>query len=1276
MGNVLSRQGRKIKYASLAFVLYYAYTRLLAKRKRRKRHSKKAEDDNKKSTSGALSMAKVKKKIWSVVMPRSFTDIGAKELLCLLALHIYRVPLLLRLSYAVQEGDRVLFTRNVPAYWKAMRSFLQIAVEQTIVMSVSTYLKTCLNIKWRRKITKYLHKDYFEKSNYYHVESMLKDVDARMTEDVEETATGYSNFLNALVFNGTTGVFYLSKLWYEYGFLYAASPFFYIVGAATLVRKIVPFDFKIFSKLSAAKGTYRNAQTRLVVHSEAIAALRGAAREQTILEKLFDTMNSIQRDVHQRLLPFNATNTFFLRQLLGCVVGWFVLGPGVFRKKGKLSIEGIAQIRADAGYQFILFIQVMYSASYGQRVLTAFNKIQGPARRIVELFGALKTVTKRQASEKIASFKNGNKIAFKDVDIFTPTGNLLVKDLSFEVTGENDSLLLTGHNGAGKSSIFLCLAGLWKIPKGEITKPMTPGSTSLSGEVFYLPQKPYNVIGTLTDQLTYPQPAKGAGDLSTQYLTGILDQVELAYLAERDGAFTEEINWEDALSLGEKQRLAIARLIHHKPRFAILDECTSGVAASMERSLYLLLNDMGISYITISHRPVLEQMHCKFLCIKGDSDKSYEYKVLRNAKQLKAELQAQQKKLEERAFKGGTQGAGGTEQALMAFQSNRSKPYGYIADERTKRQKDMKAAFKTDSAMVNLSLVLKNGLPKGWRNKLTLVLVGIVGQAFMTDVQLWIETEIWRALFQRDQFLFFRTALNGVLGALVTSALNAYSENVQNKLEVDMRESLTKKFMNKYMTKAGFYNLKNFDGRVMDPEARLTDDLSDFVEMLSSLVLEVIKPSFTVLWLGLRLTQSVGIGKSSALYGYLFAAGILARATMPDFKSMVAEKGEKDGKYKYSCSSVRTHCESIAFFGGGNRERAIAWKRFESALKVEEKKAKADLWFGCIKNFFVRNMPDRVQQHLRFQFALDNFKEDTEIFKDGGAALSMGQHMIWGIQNAVKRSVQDLVDVSDKFNNLSGVIFRLAELEKTLDDLHVPGFMKKKLGKHFGEKTKQKNAKISIQGLDIVTPTGTCLASSLSVEVTSSNRLLVTGPNASGKTSFFRVLGGIWPTFPTDNAEALLCNGDLFLVPQRVYSVTGTLLDQVTYPIKIEQGEVERDGSILEGAQKLLDLVGIGYLVGRDGGWHLVRKFEDVLSLGEQQRLGMARLFFHNPSFAVLDECTDAVSVDVEERLYTAAMEMGIVCITISKRLALVNFHEQEICLGTENECGFEIKEL
>merc|ERR1711988_1709306 len=103
----------------------------------------------------------------------------------------------------------------------------------------------------------------------------------------------------------------------------------------------------------------------------------------------------------------------------------------------------------------------------------------------------------KQKTEKQEHFKQGDSIAFDDVDVYTPTGNLLVKNLSFEVDGQNDSLLLTGHNGAGKSSIFRCLAGLWSA-QGKITKP------SLAKDVFYLPQKPYNVLGTLADQLTYP----------------------------------------------------------------------------------------------------------------------------------------------------------------------------------------------------------------------------------------------------------------------------------------------------------------------------------------------------------------------------------------------------------------------------------------------------------------------------------------------------------------------------------------------------------------------------------------------------------------------------------------------------------------------------------------------------------------------------------------------------------------------------------------------------
>ena len=114
--------------------------------------------------------------------------------------------------------------------------------------------------------------------------------------------------------------------------------------------------------------------------------------------------------------------------------------------------------------------------------------------------------------------------------------------------------------------------------------------------------------------------------------------------------------------------------------------------------------------------------------------------------------------------------------------------------------------------------------------------------------------------------------------------------------------------------------------------------------MLSSLVLEVIKPLTTITWLGYRLSRSVGVGGASSLYAYLFAAGILTRVTMPDFKSLVAKKNKELGTYKYSHSSVRTHCESIAFFGGGDREKAIAWKRFQGVLKVEKERKRCCDW--------------------------------------------------------------------------------------------------------------------------------------------------------------------------------------------------------------------------------------------------------------------------------------------------------------------------------------------
>jgi len=139
-------------------------------------------------------------------------------------------------------------------------------------------------------------------------------------------------------------------------------------------------------------------------------------------------------------------------------------------------------------------------------------------------------------------------------------------------------------------------------------------------------------------------------------------------------------------------------------------------------------------------------------------------------------------------------------------------------------------------------------------------------------------------------------------------------------------------------------------------------------------------------------------------------------------------------------------------------------------------------------------------------------------------------------------------------------------------------------------------------------------------------------------------LGQLWPLF--DGKLEKPKADQLFYIPQRPYLPSGTLRDQIIYPHNKFQFLQRKFND--RKLKEMLAYVGMDHIVEREGGWDAVKDWKNVLAGGDKQKIAMVRLFYHKPKFAILDECTSAVSVKDEEILYTKSKELGISLITIS----------------------------
>ena len=216
----------------------------------------------------------------------------------------------------------------------------------------------------------------------------------------------------------------------------------------------------------------------------------------------------------------------------------------------------------------------------------------------------------RMANESDRVQVDAHSIVVRHADL-TPPGaqQPIVRDLSLSV-GETDRLLVVGPSGCGKTSFLRMISGLWAPTSGDVERPPT-------GELLFIPQKPYMLLGSLREQLCYPTDEARFSD---DQLRHVLDEVNLGALSSRYPDLDVKQDWPRILSLGEQQRLAFGRLLLNAPRFVVLDEATSALDVATEDHLYALLRQRELAVISIGHRPTLKQFHDTVLELSGNGD--------------------------------------------------------------------------------------------------------------------------------------------------------------------------------------------------------------------------------------------------------------------------------------------------------------------------------------------------------------------------------------------------------------------------------------------------------------------------------------------------------------------------------------------------------------------------------------------------------------------------------------------------------------------------------
>ncbi|KAI4383483.1 hypothetical protein MLD38_009316 [Melastoma candidum] len=1244
-------------------------------------------------------------RVLTAILLSKMGQIGARDLLSIVAVVVLRTALSNRLAKVQGFMFRAAFLRRVPLFFRLISENVILCFLLSTMHSTSKYITGSLSLRFRKILTKLIHDHYFENMAYYkisHVDGRISNPEQRISSDIPK----FCSELSDLVMDDLSAV--ADGLLYTWRLCSYASPKYvfwmlaYVFGAGTMIRNFSPAFGKLMSKEQQLEGDYRQLHSRLRTHAESIAFYGGETREAAHISEKFRTLVKHLRVVHHDHWWFGMIQDFLLKYLGATVAVILIIEPffaGGLRPD--TSTLGRAEMLSNLRYHTSVIISLFQSLGTLSISSRRLNRLSGYADRIHELMVISKELS--AVNDKYSFQGNGRRfteadyVEFSGVKVVTPTGNTLVEDLRLKVE-PGSNLLITGPNGSGKSSLFRVLGGLWPLVSGHIAKPGV--GTDLNKEIFYVPQRPYTAVGTLRDQLIYPLTAdQEVEPLTPSGMAELLRNVDLEYLLDRYPP-EKEVNWGDELSLGEQQRLGMARLFFHKPKFAILDECTSAVTTDMEERFCAKVRAMGTSCITISHRPALVAFHDVILSLDGEGGWNVHYKRDDSPGLVKVGMNSMKSSDTERQSDAiVVQHAFATTAKDSSF--SHSKDQSYFSEIIAKSPSRYESAALPIVPQLNCSprvlplrvaamfkVLVPTALDKQGAQLLAVALL-VVSRTWISDRIASLNGTTVKYVLAQDKAAFIRLIGVSVLQSAASSFIAPSLRHLTARLALGWRVRLTQHILKNYLQNNAFYKVFHMSNKNVDADQRITHDLDKLTTDLAGLVTGMIKPTVDIVWFTWRMKLLTGRRGVAILYAYMLLGLGLLRIVTPDFGDLASQEQQLEGMFRFMHERLRTHAESVAFFGGGAREKAMVETRFRELLCHSHLLLKKKWLFGILDDFITKQLPNNVTWGLSLLYALEH-KGDRALTSTQGELA----HALRFLASVVSQSFLafgDILELHKKFVELSGGINRIFELEELLEAAQSDNFQSNAIVSPKRRDLYSEDI-ISFSKVDIITPAQKLLARKLTCDITPGKSLLMTGPNGSGKSSVFRVMRGLWPivsgklTKPASSVRESGSGCGIFFVPQRPYTCLGTLRDQIIYPLSCEEAEfrvscqtegersIQKSDALDAHLKTILENIKLSYLLEREeGGWDTARDWQDVLSLGEQQRLGMGRLFFHRPRYGILDECTNATSVDVEEHLYRLATEMGITVVTSSQRPALIPFHALELRL-IDGEGNWELR--